>query len=160
MKVNIMKAMQDLLADKAEDLKITEQNDLSFFVGNKIRPQLCEKCSKVAEKGPEEKPLTLKKILIESLFASYKDDVIINKKGKVVYNVKAEDNYNKAIIGKKIAWAAQRKKSEVDLTVEEIQTAKKAVGRKYIQSPMVMSQAWDMLEGKKHDFEKEEKKDK
>lgn len=155
MKININQKIKDFTSEKIEDLK-TVETDLSFFVGDKIRPQLCEKCKKLTEKS-EEKIMTLKTVLIDSLYASYKDDAIINQAGKVIYNVKPEDNYNKFIIGKKIAWVNDRKKVEVDLSSEEIQTAKKAVGRKYIQAPMIMGQVWDMLENKKHDFEGEKK---
>lgn len=163
-RVNINQKIQDLVSEKIEDLN-TIKGDMAFAVGEKIIPMLCKECDTKIKKamkdeGTKKEVLTLKSVLIESLFAAYKDDVVFDEKGKLVYSVTAEDNYNKFMIGRKIAWTSQRKKVDIDLSSGEIETAKKAVYRKFIQSPMIMGQVYDMLDNKKHDFELEGKKEK
>lgn len=160
-KININQKIKDFTTEKIEDLK-TVKGDLDYFAGDKIREILGAECLKkvkkiMDDKGTKEEVLTLKFVLIESLFSAYKDDALVNKEGKIDYNVTPEDNYNKSVIGRKIAWASQRKKFDIDLDSTEVTTAKKMVYRKYFSSPMVMGQVYDMLDNKKHDFEENKK---
>lgn len=76
-------------------------------------------------------PMTLRDVIFNSILVPVQDE---DEKKK----------YEKYEIYKKIQGI--KKENVIDLTAEEIVTIKKSIGR--VQPPLVMGQAFDMLEGK------------
>ena len=83
--------------------------------------------------GEEIKDLTLKTVSVESLLATFDDERSLLGAEKAKRYVLATRIYANP--------------EELDLTIEEIAKIKQLIGKGY--GPLVVGQAWEMLEGKK-----------
>ena len=83
--------------------------------------------------GEEIKDLTLKTVSVEALLATFSDEQSLSGEEKAKRYVLATRIYANS--------------EELDLTVEEISKIKQLIGKGY--GPLVVGQAWEILEGKK-----------
>ena len=83
--------------------------------------------------GEEVKDLTLKTVSVEALLATFSDEQSLSGEEKAKRYVLATRIYANS--------------EELDLTVEEIAKIKQLIGKGY--GPLIVGQAWDMLEGNK-----------
>ena len=83
--------------------------------------------------GEEIKDLTLKTVSVEALLATFSDEQSLSGEEKAKRYVLATRIYANP--------------EELDLTVEEIAKIKQLIGKGY--GPLIVGQAWDMLEGNK-----------
>ena len=83
--------------------------------------------------GEEIKDLTLKIISVEALLATFSDEQSLSGEEKAKRYVLATRIYANP--------------EELDLTIEEIAKIKQLIGKGY--GPLIVGQAWDMLEGNK-----------
>ena len=82
-------------------------------------------------KGEEIKDLTLKVVSTEALLATFDDERALSGEEKAKRYLLATRVYAN---------------EELDLTVEEIAKLKQLIGKGY--GPLIVGQAWEMLEGK------------
>jgi hypothetical protein len=80
--------------------------------------------------GEEIKDLTLKVVSVESLLATFSDE-----------QISGEEKAKRYLLATRI-YANE----ELELTVEEIAKIKQLIGKGY--GPLIVGQAWEMLEGK------------
>ena len=83
--------------------------------------------------GEEIKDLTLKTVSVEALLANFSDEQSLSGEKKAKRYVLATRIYANP--------------EELDLTIEEIAKIKQLIGKGY--GPLIVGQAWDMLEGNK-----------
>ena len=83
--------------------------------------------------GEEIKDLTLKTVSVEALLATFSDEQSLSGEEKAKRYVLATRIYANP--------------EELDLTVEEVAKIKQLIGKGY--GPLIVGQAWDMLEGNK-----------
>ena len=83
--------------------------------------------------GKEIKDLTLKTVSVEALLATFSDEQSLSGEEKAKRYVLATRIYANP--------------EELGLTVEEIAKIKQLIGKGY--GPLIVGQAWDMLEGNK-----------
>ena len=83
--------------------------------------------------GEEIKDLTLKTVSVESLLATFDDE----------RSLLGEEKAKRYVLATRI----YANPEELDLTVEEISKIKQLIGKGY--GPLVVGQAWEILEGKK-----------
>jgi hypothetical protein len=82
-------------------------------------------------KGEEIKDLTLKSVSVEALLATFNDE----------QSLSGEEKAKRYLLATRIY-----ANDELDLTVEEVAKIKQLVGKGY--GPLIVGQAWEMLEGK------------
>ena len=85
----------------------------------------------IKQEGEPDKPMLLRMACVNALMGLYEDEK----------NLSGEEKVKRYDMATKI-----QAMSEVDFTTEEIATIKKLVAKSY--SPLVVGQAWKMLEGK------------
>ena len=81
----------------------------------------------------EIKDLTLKSVSVEALLATFSDE----------QSLSGEEKAKRYLLATRIYANSE----ELDLTVEEIAKIKQLIGKGY--GPLIVGQAWDMLEGNK-----------
>ena len=83
--------------------------------------------------GEEIKDLTLKTVSVEALLATFPDE----------QSLLGEEKAKRYVLATRI----YANPEELDLTIEEIAKIKQLIGKGY--GPLIVGQAWDILEGNK-----------
>ena len=119
------------------------------FYERELKDKLCCDCEYLSNKGgsmkinfnqpikniqkEEIKDLTLKSVSVEALLATFSDE----------QSLSGEEKAKRYLLATRIYANSE----ELDLTVEEIAKIKQLIGKGY--GPLIVGQAWDMLEGNK-----------